>query len=118
MNRKSFLESANGAIMERADYALNQIFDNIMDLNTKAAKKRKLTLTIELLPDDTRSMVSFSASVKPTLEPTMPIIGAYFIQEDHQGNACMVENLSQVPGQIRLDGDEQPEANVIQFKRA
>lgn len=118
MNRKSFLESANGAILERADYELNRIFDNIMDPNTRAAKKRKLTLTIEFLPNDERSQISYGCVVKPSLEPTAPIMGTFQIVADADGCPAMVELVPQVPGQISIEGAEQTEPNVIQLKKA
>ena len=69
VDQKSFLDTANGAIKERCDLVLAQIFDNIMDLNTRAEKKRKLTLTVEFLPSSDRTGISYEVSVKPTLEP-------------------------------------------------
>lgn len=85
MNKKSFLESANGAILERADYELNRIFDNMMDPNTRAAKKRKMTLTVEFLPSDDRSHISFSCLVASKLEPPallLECMGYYPIQTE------------------------------------
>lgn len=41
VDQKSFLDTANGAIKERCDLVLAQIFDNIMDPNTRAEKKAK-----------------------------------------------------------------------------
>ena len=40
---KSILQMARGAITERADYEMARIIGNIMDANTKATAKRKLT---------------------------------------------------------------------------
>lgn len=118
MNKKSFLEGAGGAILERTDYALNQIFDNIMDPNTRATAKRKLTLIIEFKADDARQQIAYSVVAKPTLEPTAPLTGAYAVQEDSRGNAIMVEMTPQIAGQLSTDGDEQPEPNVIELRRA
>ncbi|MFQ8836331.1 MAG: hypothetical protein ACLR8L_00225 [Oscillospiraceae bacterium] len=54
----SILQLARGAIMERADYEIAKIIDNILDPNTRASAKRKLQLTIEFLPDDNRQTIS------------------------------------------------------------
>ena len=48
--KKSILQMAKGAIEERVDYETNRVVDNILDPNTKAAAKRKITLTIEFAP--------------------------------------------------------------------
>lgn len=52
--QKSILQMARGAIQERSDYEMSRIMENILDPNTKATEKRKLTLTLEFKPDDTR----------------------------------------------------------------
>lgn len=67
---KSILEMAHGAIMERTDYEMKKVLDNILDPNTKAAKKRTLTVTLELLPDDDRKQIQVKATSKSKLEPT------------------------------------------------
>ena len=56
-SKKQILEMARGALMERANYELERIVENILDPNTPAAKKRKLTVTLELLPDEDRRMI-------------------------------------------------------------
>lgn len=40
---KSILEMARGGFLERVDYEMAKILANIMDPNTKATGKRKLT---------------------------------------------------------------------------
>ena len=55
MEQKSVLEMARGAIAERADYEMSRILENRLDPNTSAAKKRVLTLTVEILPDEERA---------------------------------------------------------------
>lgn len=46
--RASILQMAQGAFQERVDYEMQRCVDNILDVNTKATAKRKITLTIEL----------------------------------------------------------------------
>lgn len=53
---KSILEMARGAILERVDYEMAKILDNILDANTKATAKRKMTLTLTFAPDDERGI--------------------------------------------------------------
>lgn len=55
IDRSSILQMARGAFQERVDYEMGRVVDNILDLNTKATAKRKITLTIELTPDDERA---------------------------------------------------------------
>lgn len=117
MDRKSFLQSANGAILERADRELNQIFENILDPNTRATDKRKLTLTIEFKPNDDRTHIAFSSSVKPSLAPPAPVVAMYGVTADRNGQILFRELTAEIPGQQDLLGDEQAEPNVIFLRK-
>ena len=55
--RNSIMQMAKGAFQERVDYEMARVIDNILDPNTKATAKRKITLTIELTPDDERENI-------------------------------------------------------------
>ena len=39
-----------GAILERVDYEMGKVIDNILDPNTKPTGKRKITVGLELIP--------------------------------------------------------------------
>ncbi len=63
----SILEMARGAISERVDYEVGKVIRNIMDPNTKATAKRKITLVIEFTPDDDRETIAVAVTAKSTL---------------------------------------------------
>ena len=117
VDQKSFLDTANGAIKERCDLVLAQIFDNIMDLNTRAEKTRKLTLTVEFLPSSARTGISYEVSVKPTLEPISPLGGSLCVTADDNGEPVMVEMVPQIPGPQVMGREEQPEASIIKLPK-
>ena len=71
---KSILEMAHGAILERVDYEMAKILDNILDANTKATAKRKMTLTLTFAPDDERATVAVSATAKTRTRQLRPCI--------------------------------------------
>lgn len=48
--RDSIMQMARGAFEERVDYEMDKVIQNILDLNTKATAKRKITLTRSPLP--------------------------------------------------------------------
>ena len=60
--RDSIMSMARGAFEERVDYEMDKVIQNILDPNTKATAKRKITLTIELTPDDERRTIGVSVS--------------------------------------------------------
>lgn len=63
-NRDSIMRMARGAFEERVDYEMDKVIQNILDPNTKATAKRKITLTIELTPDDERRQIQVSVTAK------------------------------------------------------
>ena len=109
-NPKSILQMARGAIMERADYEVSRIMQNILDPNTSATAVRKVTLTLSFKPDDTRQNIALSCTAKPTLAATNPIVTMLYASDEE----TVTEMLPQIPGQFSMDGleQEQPETLV------
>ena len=117
--RKSFLDIGKGAMLERFDYELEKVIDNILDPNTPASKPRKITLTLTLKPDAERLPIGHEVVIKSNLQPTNAILGSTAIVPDNNGVISLVEMVPQIPGQLSVDGNTQTEPDVIQFpKRA
>lgn len=118
MDKKSILEMSRGAIMERVDYEMGKVIDNILDPNTAPAKKRKLTIMLELTPDDDRTQIVVATQAKSTLVPTTPIITSLYVSGDPKtGEMAVVEMVPQIPGQLGLDGDEQDGPKLLKFAK-
>ena len=116
--RNSILDMATGAIKERVDYDVTKVIDNILDLNTKAQAKRKITLTIEFVPDEDRKKIAISVTSKATLCPTNPVSTALAFVPSREGEAQVVEMVPQVPGQMALDGSEQASPKLLKLSAA
>jgi len=114
--RKTFLELGGGAALERVDYELARVVENILDPNTPAAKPRKITVTVTYLPDEDRSLIRYDVSVKTALQPTYAIAGAASVYEG-AGGVQLVELVPQAPGQLDFAGGEQRPPGVIDIKR-
>lgn len=69
ITKKSILEMANGGFLEQVNYEMSKVIDNILDPNTKATGKRKITVTMEITPDDSRMNFSVNFVTKLTLVP-------------------------------------------------
>ena len=93
-NRDSIMRMARGAFEERVDYEMDKVIQNILDPNTKATAKRKITLTIELTPDDERRQIQVSVTAKSTL---------------------VAEMVPQVPGQLNMDGTQQEAPKLLKL---
>lgn len=73
VNKKSVLDMAMGAIAEITDYEVERVVANIMDPNTSATAKRKITITLTFAPDDYRQQIGMDAQAKTALAPIQPV---------------------------------------------
>lgn len=119
LDKKSILEMSMGAILERVDYEMGKVIDNILDLNTKPTGKRKITVTLELIPSSDRKTITVQTTAKSSLVPTDPVTTSLFItNQPNTGEMVVAEMVPQVPGQMALDGSEQVSPKILNFKRA
>ena len=113
--RSSLLQMAKGAIQERVDYEVSRVVDNILDMNTEAKVKRKVTLTITMTPDEDRQVVKIEASAKSTLAPVTPVGTSLVITADGNGEMILAEIVPQVPGQLSMSGQEQEKPKILKI---
>ena len=113
--RSSLLQMAKGAIQERVDYEVSRVVDNILDMNTEAKVKRKVVLTIVMVPDEDRQVVKIEASAKSTLAPVVPIGTSLVITSDGNGEMMLAEIIPQVPGQISMTGEVQEAPKILKI---
>ena len=109
--RTSILQMCRGAIMERADYEMTRVIDNILDANTSATAKRKITITLELKSDDSRQNIVVSCVAKPTLAATNPVTTMLYVADE----GTILEVAPQIPGQLAVDGGEQEAPPVLKL---
>ena len=118
LNRESILRMAQGALEERADKAMAEAIDNILDPNTKATAKRSITLNIEMKPDEERSRIEVSVSVKTKLAALNPVPTTLAIVADGNGEMVVAEMVPQVPGQMSMAGEVQEEPKILRLLEA
>ena len=119
-NRDSIMRMARGAFEERVDYEMDKVIQNILDPNTKATAKRKITLTIELTPDDERRQIQVSVTAKSTLAATNPVATnpvatSLYVTGDSNGELVVAEMVPQVPGQMNMDGTQQEAPKLLKL---
>lgn len=113
MKEINIIDAAQGAISERINHELQKVVANINDLNTKAGAKRKITVTLELLPDENRQHIVMQTVIKSSLQPTHPINSSFCLTEKG-----LIEMTAQTPGQFSLDGDMEDRPKLIPIKVA
>lgn len=117
-DKKSILQMAHGAIEERVDLEMSKIMDNILDPNTKATEKRKLTITIEFMPDENRQIVGVKTIAKTSLAATTAITTSLFVSgESGSNNIEAVEIGTNVPGQQNMFGEQTEVPPVLKLIR-
>lgn len=91
-----------GSLQEKVDKELEKVFDNILDPNTDIKTKRKLTITLTMVPDDTREVIGTSMEVKSSLAPQKGVATTVLVgQKD--GKVYANELKSKIPGQTYFD---------------
>ncbi len=91
-----------GGLQEKVDKELEKVFDNILDPNTDIKTKRKLTITLTMVPDETREVVSTSMEVKSSLTPQTGVATTVLVgQKD--GKVYANELKSKISGQTYFD---------------
>lgn len=117
-NRDSIMRMARGAFEERVDYEMDKVIQNILDPNTKATAKRKISVTLELIPSADRRTITVQSTAKCSLTPTDPVTTSLYITNaPSTGELLVAEMVPQVPGQLALDGEEQDHPKILKFKR-
>ena len=117
MDSKSILEMSRGAILERVDYEMGRVITNILDPNTKADAKRKLTITLELVPSADRKTINVRTTAKSTLVATDPVTTGLYITSNGDGEMMVAELVPQIPGQLDFSGGEQEQPNILKFDK-
>lgn len=102
--RDSIMSMARGAFEERVDYEMDKVIQNILDPNTKATAKRKITRTIGV-----------SVTAKSTLAATNPVATALYVTSDGNGELVVAEMVPQVPGQMNMDGTQQEAPKLLKL---
>lgn len=118
LDRASILRMAMGAIEERVNYEMGGVLDNILDINTEAKKKRRMTITLEFLPDAERRTIQVNAGVKSALVPTDPVLTSLYVASSPStGEMEVYEMVPQIPGQQAMNGSTQDEPKVLKFEK-
>lgn len=115
LNNGNILEIMQGAIKERAEIEFEKVIDNITDVNTKANAKREISIKITFTPDEKRQFSDVDVEVKSKLASYTKLKSSMNVYKN--GNEYKaVENTSQCPGQLDIDGNVAT-AQIIEFRK-
>ena len=118
MDAKSILEMSQGAILERVNYEMQKVIDNVLDPNTKPDAKRKLTVTLTLTPSADRKTITVNTTAKSTLVATDAITtGLYITNNPGTGELVVAEMVPQIPGQLDVNGAFQEDPKILKLAK-
>lgn len=116
--KESIMQMGRGAFIERVDREMDKVVDNILDPNTKATAKRKITVTLEFSPDEERTQMGVNVTAKSTLANTIPASTTLCFVPDGNGELMAVEAVPQIPGQMAMDAAEQESPKILKLMKA
>lgn len=107
---------AGGAIQESIHYGLEEVFKNILDPNTEPEKARKLTITMELKPDESRQIIRTKTTCKTSLVPTNSITTQMLLGKEGE-KIVATELLKHDPNQVNFDEYDETNNKIINLNK-
>lgn len=113
---KSLSELMDGSVEERFNEELAKVWQNVYDPMTDPTKVREVILKVKIAPNERRDACSFRVSVSSKLAPHNELSQTVMLQYNTNGTVTATERTDQVPGQIDMQGNEQPMPHVLTFR--
>lgn len=121
-------ELANGALAEKFQQVLAKVVDNLRDVNTSYKTKRRITIQLDFIQDESREDVRCDVAVGCKLAQPLPMSTRLAIGRDLRTDELYVaEYGKQIKGQMSIDDiakadepeeKEQTEKKVVNIIKA
>lgn len=109
-------ELMGGALTRQFNAEMERVLKNVFDPNTDPKTKRKIQITITIVPNERRDVAEFKVEIKSTIAPHIPMMQSVFLSMDDEGTVTATELTDQEAGQIAMNGDETT-PRVVSFTR-
>lgn len=114
---RSLDQLMDGGVVERFNAELRRVMDNVYDLRTEPERVRTLSLTFKFKPNERRDAAEMSVDVKTSLAPPIPLKQTVLMAQTDDGMVKLTERTNQLPGQVDMNGNEQPLPKVVNLGR-
>lgn len=115
---KQLDELMDGALTERFNREMDRVLQNVFDPNTDPEVKRQIQIIIEIQPNENRDVAKFKVDVKSKIAPPVSMVQMCFLHQNDSGTVTAAEITKEVPGQLDMDGGEQPLPRVVEFGKS
>ena len=112
---RSLSELMDGGVEEQFNLWMDRIWQNVQDPNTNPKARREINIKITIKPNERRDAADYSVLVTGKEAPYMPLSRLVLLQFNSDGSVVATERTEQIPGQIGMDGSEQPLPKVVSF---
>lgn len=113
---KNLDELMDGAVNEQFNQNLAQLWDNVFDPNTDPKKARVLTMKIKIVPNERRDSAEMRVSFTKTLAQNNDLAQTVMLELSGNGSVIATERTDQIPGQMNMEGEEEPAPKMVSFK--
>ncbi len=102
----SLSDIADGEVQEQFTAEMKKVAQNILDVNTKAKDKRKVTIELTLEPNDQRDAIDVTINIKSKLAPQIGVGTTMLVGRNVDTGMIEANELkSGIPGQTYIDND-------------
>ena len=98
---------AGGALSERFNLALQEVLENLQDPNTSYTAKRKLTINLDFVTNESREITSVDIVAKTKLCPAKAITTSLMMDINCEGEVIASEYKKQIAGQVAMTVDSE-----------
>lgn len=113
---KNLDELMDGAVNEQFNQNLAQLWDNVFDPNTDPKRPRVLTMTIKIVPNERRDSAEMRVSFAKKLAQNTDLSQTVMLEVTSGGSVVATERTDQIPGQMTMEGGEEPAPKMVSFK--
>ena len=108
MERLSLSTICEGAAVERFDYELQKVLEDINDLNTQAEATREITLTVKIKPNEDRTTYQPSLAIKSKMAGLQPVTSIGAMGKSIDGKAEAYEYARPKQQEFGFEGNVTP----------
>lgn len=104
MNKVELKDLVGGALQEKFGKSFEKVIENLQDVNTSFKVKRKITIQLDFIQNETRDDVRVDVAVVEKLAPQAPMTTSFSVGKNLKTGEMYAEEYGkQIKGQMSID---------------